>query len=35
MYIQDRLMLISSKEPEEEELGMSQVSPVVEDVVEE
>ena len=33
MYIYDCLMFILSKEPEEEELGMSQESPVVEDVV--
>ena len=33
MYLQDELMLISSEEPEEEEVGISQVSPVVEEVV--
>ena len=35
MYLQDHLMLISSEEPEEEEVGRSQVSPVVEKVAEE
>ena len=32
MYIQDHLMLILSEEPEEEEVGISQVSLVVEEV---
>ena len=35
MYLQDHLMLISSEEPKEEEVGISQVSPVVEEVTEE
>ena len=33
MYLQDHLILISSEEPKEEEVGISQVSPVVKDVV--
>ena len=32
MYLKDHLMLISSEEPEEEEVGMSQVSSVAEEV---
>ena len=32
MYLQDHLMLISSEENEGEEVGISLVSPVVEDV---
>ena len=32
MYLKDHLMLISSEEPEEEEVGMSQVSSVTEEV---
>ena len=34
MYLQYHIMLISSEETEEEEVGIYQVSPVVEDVVE-
>ena len=33
MYLQDELMLIPSEETEEEKVGISQVSPVVEEVV--
>ena len=35
MYLQDNLMLILSEEPEEEEVGISQVSLVVEEVTDE
>ena len=35
MYLHDNLMLISSEEPEEEEVGMSQVPLVVEEVASE
>ena len=33
MYLQDQLMFISSEEPQEEEVGISQASPVTEEVV--
>ena len=33
MYLQDHLMFISSEEPKKEEVGISQVSSVVEEVV--
>ena len=32
MYLQDHLMYIFSEEPKEEEVGMSQMSPVMEEV---
>ena len=34
MYLQDHLILILSEEPKEEEIGIFQVSPVVEEVTE-